>query len=69
MKNKELFGLDVTQSYACLIRNEVLLKYPNFFFDKGVIWYDYDTETYIYTGYSDEELKIIQEAVKSLQKN
>ncbi len=69
MSHKELFGLDVTQSYASLIKNQVLLKYPNFFFERGSIVYDYDTETYVYLGYSEEEQSILKEAAKSLVKN
>jgi len=69
MSNTELFGEHITQAYASLIKSEVQLKYPNFFFEKGAVLYDYDTETYIYTGYSDDELKIILEAVAKLQSN
>ena len=69
MQNKELFGLDVTQTYAGLIKNEVLLKYPNFFFERGSITYDYDNEIYMYVGYSEEEQLILSEAAKSLLSN
>ena len=69
MQNKELFGLDVTQTYAGLIKNEVLLKYPNFFFERGSITYDYDNEIYMYVGYSEEEQRILSEAAKSLLSN
>ena len=69
MSNTELFGEHITQAYASLVKSEVQLKYPNFFFEKGAVLYDYDTETYIYTGYSDDELKIILEAVAKLQSN
>ena len=69
MRNKELFGLDVTQTYAGLIKNEVLLKYPNFFFERGSITYDYDNEIYVYLGYSDDEQRILKEAAKNLVMN
>jgi hypothetical protein len=69
MTNTEQFGQHVTQAYACLIKTEVQLKYPNFYFEKGAVIYDYDTETYMYLGYSDEELKIIMEAAEALQHN
>jgi len=70
MRNQEmLFGVEVTQMYASLIKNEVLLKYPNFFFERGSILYDYDNETYIYMGYSEEEQKILSEAAGNLVKN
>lgn len=69
MKNKELFGVAMTQAYATLIKNEVLLKYPNFFFERGSILYDYDNEIYVYMGYSDEELRILKEAAQSLLHN
>ena len=69
MTNTDLFGQHITQAYASLIRNEVQLKYPNFFFEKGVILYDYDNEIYVYLGYSDEEMVILKEVARSLQKN
>ncbi len=69
MTNKELFGVSITQAYASLIKNEVLLKYPNFFFERGSIIYDYDNETYVYMGYSDEELRILKEAAQNLLHN
>lgn len=59
----------MTQAYATLIKNEVLLKYPNFFFERGSILYDYDNEIYVYMGYSDEELRILKEAAQSLLHN
>jgi len=55
--------------YANLIKNEVLLKYPNFFFERGSILYDYDNENYIYMGYSEEERKILAEVARSLKIN
>jgi len=69
MKNEEKFGVEVTQMYANLIKNEVLLKYPNFFFERGSILYDYDNENYIYMGYSEEERKILAEVARSLKIN
>ncbi|MDQ3052203.1 MAG: hypothetical protein M3Q95_15100 [Bacteroidota bacterium] len=69
MKNEELFGVAVTQMYACLIKNEVLLKYPNFFFERGMILYDYDNETYVYSGYSEEEQRILKEAATKILRN
>jgi len=69
MTNTELFGEHITQAYASLIKSKVQLKYPNFFFEKGAVVYDYDNEVYNYVGYSDAELRIIMEAAASLQKN
>ena len=69
MHNEELFGIVVTQMYSSLIKNEVLLKYPNFFFERGSITYDYDNETYVYVGYSEEEQRILKEAAKNLVRN
>jgi hypothetical protein len=69
MQNEELFGIVVTQMYSSLIKNEVLLKYPNFFFERGSITYDYDNETYVYVGYSEEEQRILREAAKNLVRN
>jgi hypothetical protein len=69
MQNEELFGIVVTQMYSSLIKNEVLLKYPNFFFERGSITYDYDNEIYVYVGYSEEEQRILREAAKNLVRN
>ena len=69
MKHEEVIGQHVTQAYASLIKSEIQLKYPNFFFERGVILYDYDFETYIYQGYSEEEQRILREIAKSLQIN
>ncbi len=69
MKHEEIVGLHVTQAYTSLIKNEVQLKYPNFYFERGVIMYDYDHETYVYLGYSVEEQKILNEIAKSLLRN
>ena len=59
----------ITRRYADLIKNEVLLKYPNFYFEHGLIMYDYDSERYVYKGYTDEEIAILQEVASSLQHN
>ena len=69
MKHEEVIGQHVTQAYASLIKSEVQLKYPNFFFERGVILYDYDHEIYVYLGYSEEEQKILNEAAKKLLRN
>jgi hypothetical protein len=66
MKNEEKFGLHITQAYASLIKSEVLVKYPHFFFEKGAISYDYDNEMYVYSGFSSEEIAILKEAEKTL---
>ena len=59
----------ITKVYADLIKNEVLLRYPNFYFEHGVIMYDYDNEIYVYKGYTEEEIAILTEAAKALQQN
>jgi len=69
MTNTELFGQHITQAYASLIKQEVQLKYPNFYFERGVIMYDYDNEIYLYMGYTEEEMQILREAASKLQKN
>jgi hypothetical protein len=69
MSHAERFGELVTKAYINQIKNEVLLKYPNFFFEKGSIVYDYDRELYMYKGYSDEELFILAEAASKLKAN
>ncbi len=69
MTPEESIGMHVTQAYASLIKNEVQLKYPNFFFEKGVILYDYDHELYVYIGYTEEELRILNEVANTLMKN
>ena len=69
MSKQELFGMDATQMYASLIKHEVLLKYPNFFFERGSITYDFDNEMYVYMGYSEEEILILKEAAKNLVRN
>ena len=61
--------MHVTKAYASLIKNEIQLKYPNFFFEKGVILYDYDQELYVYIGYTEEELSILREIASTLLKN
>ena len=59
----------ITKVYADLIKNEVLLKYPNFYFEHGVIMYDYDSEIYVYKGYTEEEIQILEEVANALQRN
>ena len=66
MTNTELFGQHITQAYASLIKHEVQLKYPNFYFERGLIMYDYDNETYVYMGYTEEEMQILKEVASSL---
>ena len=61
--------MHVTQAYASLIKSEVQVKYPNFYFEKGVILYDYDQELYVYIGYTEDELRILREVATSLLKN
>ena len=62
MNHAEKVGILVTQAYVNQVKNEVLLKYPNFFFEKGRIVYDYDRELYLFIGFDDEELFILAEA-------
>ena len=69
MKPEEAIGMHVTQAYASLIKNEIQLRYPNFYFERGVILYDYDQELYVYIGYTEEELRILNEIASSLMKN
>jgi hypothetical protein len=69
MKPEEAIGIHVTAAYASIIKNQVQLKYPNFFFERGVILYDYDQELYVYIGYTEEELCILREVASSLLKN
>ena len=69
MRPEEAIGMHVTQAYASLIKNEVQVKYPNFYFEKGVILYDYDQELYVYIGYTEDELRILREVATSLLKN
>jgi len=69
MRNEELMGLYVTRTYVSLIKNEVQLKYPNFFFERGKIFYDYDLEKYIYSGFSSDEQCILKEAEQALYRN
>jgi hypothetical protein len=69
MKNTDLFGEHITQAYASLIKQVVQLKYPNFYFERGVIMYDYDNETYVYLGYTETEMQILKEAAIAVQRN
>jgi hypothetical protein len=69
MRHEEVIGEHVTQAYASLIKSEVQLKYPNFYFERGVILYDYDHEIYVYMGFTDEEQKILHEAARQLRVN
>lgn len=69
MTPEEAIGMHVTQAYASLIKNEVQLKYPNFFFERGMILYDYDQELYVYLGYTEDELRILKEIASTLDKN
>ena len=69
MRPEEAIGMHVTQAYASLIKSEVNLKYPNFYFERGNILYDYDQELYVYIGYTEDELRILREIATSLLKN
>lgn len=69
MKNEEIIDLYITKMYVSLIKNEVQQRYPDFYFDRGVIIYDYDRERYVYSGFSSEEQRILQEAEKALLRN
>ena len=59
----------VTKAYSTLVKQQVQLKYPNFYFEKGAILYDYDHEHYVYLGYDADELRIIMDAAASVIKN
>ncbi len=69
MKMQEFLGLCITNTYVSLIRNEVKLRYPDFYFERGVIVYDYESEMYVYSGFSSEEQRILREAEKALLAN
>ncbi|MDQ3052196.1 MAG: hypothetical protein M3Q95_15065 [Bacteroidota bacterium] len=66
---QEFLGLCITNTYVSLIRNEVKLRYPDFYFERGVIVYDYESEMYVYSGFSSEEQRILREAEKALLAN
>ncbi len=69
MKMEEFLGLCITNTYVSLIRNEVKLRYPDFYFERGVIVYDYESEMYVYSGFSSEEQRILREAERALLAN
>jgi hypothetical protein len=69
MSYAEQVGEIVTKAYTNRIKYQVLLKYPNFFFEKGAIIYDYDREIYVFRGFSDEELLILAEAASKIENN
>lgn len=68
MRNDELFGQAVTEAYAHMIKSKVQEKFPDFYFEKGAIIYDYNSESYVCVGYSDEEILILQDIAKNLEK-
>lgn len=68
MKNNEIIGWFVTGIYTNLLKNIIKVKYPNFFFERGRIIYDNENERYIYSGYSGDEQRIINEAESALLK-
>ena len=67
MSYAELVGEIATRAYVSRIKNEVLLRYPNFFFEKGAIIYDYDREIYIFKGFDDDELFILARVVSEIE--
>ena len=68
MKNNEIIGWFVTGIYTNLLKNIIKVKYPNFFFERGHIVYDFENERYIYSGYSGDEQRILKEAESALLK-
>ena len=69
MRYEEIIGQVVTRFFVEIMRSEVHLHYPNFYFEKGMILYDFDNERYVYTGYSEEETSILNEVARSLKRN
>lgn len=68
MRNEELFGQAITEAYAHMIKTEMQQKYPDFYFEKGAIIYDYDQETYVCVGYSDAETQILNDIAQRISK-
>ena len=66
MKNNLIMEDGITQVFVNLIKYEVQLKHPDFRFGRGTILYDELYESYIYTGFSKEEINILKEAEKNL---
>ncbi|MBL0339439.1 MAG: hypothetical protein IPP71_00045 [Bacteroidetes bacterium] len=59
MRNEELFRQAVTQAYAHMMKSKMQEKFPDFYFEKGPVIYDYDAETYVRVGYSEDETSIL----------
>ena len=66
MGNQELFGQAVTEAYSHMIKTEMQKQYPDFYFEKGAIIYDYDSESYECVGFSDEEKRILEDIAKNI---
>jgi hypothetical protein len=69
MSYAELVGEIATRAYVSRIKNEVLLRYPNFFFEKGAIIYDYDHEIYVFRGFDEDELFILAKVASEMEEN
>jgi len=69
MINDKLFGQAITEAYAHMIKVEMQKQYPDFYFEKGAIIYDYDTESYVCVGFSDEEKHILEDIAKNIARN
>jgi hypothetical protein len=67
MKNAEIFTTSVTQIYADLVLHRVHSEYPQIKCSQGQIYYDEDNEQYVYVGFTEEELRIVKQAVHSLR--
>jgi hypothetical protein len=66
MRNDELFGQAVTEAYAHIIKSKMQEKFPDFYFEKGAIIYDYDAETYVCVGYSEDETCILNSIAQGI---
>ena len=69
MINDQLFGQAITEAYAHMIKTKMQEKYPDFYFEKGAIIYDYDQETYVCVGYSDSETRILNDIAQRISKS
>ncbi len=68
MGNQELFGQAITEAYSHMIKTEMQKQYPDFYFEKGAIIYDYDSESYVCVGYSEAETRILNDIAQRLSK-
>jgi hypothetical protein len=66
MSTEAMLDQIVTQTYVNLMMKTCKEFNPDFLPEKGEITYDFEKECYLFSGFTDEEMKMLQMVIEFL---